>query len=365
MLSFWDHGTGSGVEAGTDQVTNAVNQAFNIMATQEQTLVNFQSILQRTLQPVLTRKRIVSNLFNLAPIKTSANKRLFLEEEIVEDFLYVTEIRTAIEQVFTDGAKLDLISFDACWLQMFENGYTLKDCCRYMVASENLISANGMGYRDFFKVLSQQPTADADKVGAMLINASYLKAQEEETFTMSCLDLSKADVIAGVIDELVVLLDSQLSDAGFLSMVHCARFLSLSFFDEEDPADFDLQVVDLIYFTLKLVAQINYTIATQQPTQDQLTTYNKIVDVCQRLSLVCTMDYVVFKQIGSAMLEQKDSFKRWGVHGFSIFFPEDKGKYDGYDEGFYVASDGVEAMPFAVKHKWKAFLTKYLTLIGQ
>jgi len=360
MLLFWDHGTGSGIEAGTSEVTQIVSQVFRMMDPAEGSIVNVQAAFMDTLRSTAVRQdRIVSNLFYLAPVKATVDKQV--EDE--EDFLYVTEVRDAIKVVFPLPEMIDIVAFDACWLQMFENGYTLRDCCRYMVASENLISADGMGYMGFFQQLAARPLADTATVGAMLINASYIKEEEYEKFTMSCLDLSKTESIAGIIDELAELLISRLHVDDFLSMVHNARFLCLSFFDEEDPSDYDLQVVDLIYFTRQLVAQIKYNTKDAEIPANLQAFYEDIKAVCKKLAMACTMEYILSRQIGSAMAEQKDSDKRWGAHGFTIFFPEDKHKLADYAEGFYSASGTVAAMPFADEHRWKAFLLDYLARI--
>ena len=241
-----------------------------------------------------------------------------------------------------------------------------------MVASENLISAQGMGYQNFFSYLTANPTAETKAVAAMLINASYLKIGEDDKFTMSCLDLSKTGIVAEKISELAGVLTDNLDDdqfpakdrASLFDIVANARFLCLSYFDEEDPSGYDLQVVDLIYFLKKVVAEINYNSKGAKLSARVRKLYGRIVTLCNEIATLTAMEYIVYKQIGCAMVEEKESDKRWGAHGFTILFPDDQYKWKDYKQaGFYFKTGNVQPMPFAKDHKWKAFLEAYYSLM--
>jgi len=100
------------------------------------------------------------------------------------------------------GAKLDLVSFDACLMASAEVAYEIKDAAKVMVASEDASYPLGMDYDQTLAELSRKPTLDAAALGRNVVLKANRKGDNKRFFTLSAVDLSKADDVAGAVDEL-------------------------------------------------------------------------------------------------------------------------------------------------------------------
>lgn len=386
MLIFWDHGAGNGVTASPDEeekVKKPVVQELQNIGRRH-LLASLQKTFTRlpvgsTFNFPIQERAKPKNEFNrnLAPLKIAKPDRK-------RDYLYAKEICTAVQTSFGKGNKLDIIAFDACWMQMFENAFAFKDCAQYMVASQNLISLQGFGYYIFLKHLTRlaktrnitaletavllikscylkiNDTVDARSAGK-LVNLYYNKIYDNPRMTLSCVDLAVTDILAEKINNLSVLL---LENAKTLfENIRIARFLCLTYFDEQDPADFDLKVIDLVYFLKKLSE--NLITALQAKDESDPDIYTPIIDIANEIAEIAEISFVVYKEMGYVMREEKEVDKRWGTHGFSIFFPEHAFEWEAYKsmEGWYFETNPDIQMPFAKQNKWKAFLNKYYRLL--
>ncbi len=356
MLSFWDHGTGTAIEAGTAEMTVAFENLVTSTKSNDLTqLWESISLYNNKFFQHASTDRNISTLFNFKTAKKHSDNANKLESPVEkkEDFLFVSEIRFAIKNVFKD--LIDIISFDACWLQMFENAYTLKDCGKLMIASENLIAVEGMGYKYFFHYLSKRPQLEAQEAAALLINSSFLKVHEENKFTLSSINLNKVQILADKINTLAEILKNNICLL-FIN-IRNARFLCLSYYDEEDPSEFDLKVIDLIYF-LKKLASILTPLLINNKRNDEKKLYISIINIIDEITIVSALELISYKQIGCAISEEKENDKRWGAHGFSIFFPEHFFEWESYKDldGFYF---GTNALTFSEENSWSQFLNTY------
>ena len=100
------------------------------------------------------------------------------------------------------GQKLDLLTFDACLMATAEVAYELRDAAKVMVASEDSSYALGMNYDATLAALAQKPTTDADDLGRDLVMRAQRKGKTVALFTLSAIDLTKADRVAGAVDGL-------------------------------------------------------------------------------------------------------------------------------------------------------------------
>ncbi|MBS1745795.1 MAG: hypothetical protein JST21_06470 [Bacteroidetes bacterium] len=387
MLSFWDHGLGNGVTTSPDKVDKK----------------EIQELIQRKNLSVLGRRHLnainqqtftrtpVGSTFHLAAAASTrfiySNRKITHfstnQPDTKQDYLYTKEISTAIKKIFGKENKIDIIAFDACWMQTFENAYALRDVAKYLVASENLISLQGFGYYLFFKNLAATPDADPAAVAALLIKSSYLKVSDtleaktpdelvklyytkiydDNKMTLTCIDLSFTKLVADKIDALARMMEKELSN--LFDNIRIARFLCLSFFDEEDPADYDLKVIDLVYFLKKLSENLLTALHSKDKSEPDI--YTPIINLCNEIADMAEMYFVIYKEMGPAMREEKEADKRWGTHGFSIFFPEHYFEWKQYkdSEGWYFETQKGIQMPFAVENYWKVFLKKYFAMLNK
>ncbi|QEC67622.1 hypothetical protein FRZ67_10090 [Panacibacter ginsenosidivorans] len=316
MLSFWDHGAGTAVAASPDPGSNRGGR---------------------------------------------------------QDALYTKEIFTAIKKTIN---QVDIIAFDACWMQMLENAYTLRACAKYLVASQNLASLQGFGYYMFLKHLSKNSSSSPLEAATLLIKSSYLKVTEnvkaktpekliklfyhkiydDKTFTLSCIKLDQIERFAEKINDLaaVFLKNSE----KLFPHIQTARFLCLSYFDEEDPSGYNLKTIDLIYFLKKL---LDSKFESDNDKKMFVPIAEQIVDIIEYAE-ICLIAY---KEIGSVISDENATEKRWGAHGFSIFFPEHFFEWELYKkrEGWYYEKDSNIQLLFAEKNKWKSFLYFYFQYV--
>lgn len=388
MLSFWDHGLGNGVTASPEKPekkdVEELSQMKNMSVLGRR---HVNAINQQTFSRVPVGSTF--HFANTALLKkfTLSNKKISgltsNKPDTKQDYLYAKEINTAIKKSFGKENKIDIIAFDACWMQTFENAYSFRDVAKYMVASENLISLQGFGYYLFFKYLSAMPDATPEDVAALLIKSSYLKVSDtleaktpeelvklyytkiydDNKMTLSCIDLSVTKMVADKIDAIARLLEKGLDD--YFDYIRIARFLCLSFFDEEDPAGYDLKVIDLVYFLKKLSENLLTALHSKDKNDPDI--YSPVINLCNEISDIAELHFVIYKEMGPAMREEKEADKRWGTHGFSIFFPEHYFEWKNYknSEGWYFETHKSIQMPFAVENYWKEFLKKYFAMLNK
>lgn len=100
------------------------------------------------------------------------------------------------------GKKLDLLTFDACLMATAEVTFELRDTAKVMVASEDSSYALGMNYDATLAALAKKPTTDPDDLARDLVLRAQRKGKLVALFTISAIDLSKGDRVAGAVDKL-------------------------------------------------------------------------------------------------------------------------------------------------------------------
>lgn len=109
------------------------------------------------------------------------------------------ELQDAIQAVVdARGERVDTISFDACNMAQWENGYALRGQVRYLAASQAWVGMEGYDYAAAFDGLS----AEAD--GLELATALATSAMENGEHTHSVIDLDQTAPLAAALDGLAV-----------------------------------------------------------------------------------------------------------------------------------------------------------------
>ncbi|HEY9722440.1 MAG TPA: clostripain-related cysteine peptidase, partial [Oscillatoriaceae cyanobacterium] len=93
---------------------------------------------------------------------------------------------------------VDLLSFDACLMASTEVAYEMRNVAKVMVASEDESYAVGMNYDQTLEAMSNQPTMNAATLGRDLV----ARVNPQAIFTVSAVDLTKADALAHAVDGL-------------------------------------------------------------------------------------------------------------------------------------------------------------------
>jgi hypothetical protein len=155
-LGFWDHGTGVFDETDESEVT-----------------------LDRSLRSVSRRSRSRSiparKLFiPKAKIASDARIRAMLHDDtsggVLTNYEASRVVAAGLSRSGTKGG-FDLIFSDTCLNGMIEVLDQFRPHAKVIVGSEDLEPGDGWDYERFFRMMSDEPPADADAWGAIAVNA--------------------------------------------------------------------------------------------------------------------------------------------------------------------------------------------------
>jgi hypothetical protein len=243
------------------------------------------------------------------------------------------EVQNGLEGVL-GASRLQILGFDACLMQMVENGFALRHVTEIMVGSEELVPGEGWQYSDWLGVLMGQPTMDAVALSSALVRSydSTWRNVDPET-TLSAVDLSndRMDALAEAVSNLgVALTDNLLVD---LNNIKEARRNCIPYAPGRN-----FHGIDLYHFCERLAA---------------LTT----------VPLLRTRAQAVMQLLDSMVIDRyagPDREGDFGSRGLAIYFPETKSLYES-DPYAYAYRDNNQKFPveFVQRHRWDNFLHAY------
>ncbi|MFP5503763.1 MAG: clostripain-related cysteine peptidase, partial [Candidatus Sericytochromatia bacterium] len=123
------------------------------------------------------------------------------QDDKSDRIIRLPELAKALKQG-AGKSKLDVVSFDACLMATAEVAYEIKDSAKIMVASEDSSYALGMNYDQTLAALASKPNTDADDLARDLVLRSQRKGKIKALYTISALDLSRAEVTTKAVDQL-------------------------------------------------------------------------------------------------------------------------------------------------------------------
>lgn len=151
-------------------------------------------------------------------------------------YLTAAELREALSIASSNGAApLDVVHLDACSMGLIDVAYDLRNHVRYLVVSQNLAWAFFL--QDRYR---QQTTADTtpEQLGRLIVEtyADYAESEssavgsyEEFPYTISALDLTKAEDSAVAIDDLARELVAFASSSAHRGILRDIRIASQKF----------------------------------------------------------------------------------------------------------------------------------------
>jgi len=100
------------------------------------------------------------------------------------------------------GRNIDILAMDACFMQMMEVAYVVKDSCDFIAGSEAGIPLYGFPYRQILKALKADISARnfVPKLVAEFANSYHGGSQGREATTISALDCSKLNDLKDALD---------------------------------------------------------------------------------------------------------------------------------------------------------------------
>ncbi|MCM2267664.1 MAG: clostripain-related cysteine peptidase [Elusimicrobiales bacterium] len=106
----------------------------------------------------------------LDPVKPGENL-LDEDKSISHDFVTGNYIGTRqLGRIFRDAGKVDLYVSMACFMQMAEVAYEIKDGADVIVGAEEVIQLPSLNWEGFLAALAARPAASAEKAGVYLVD---------------------------------------------------------------------------------------------------------------------------------------------------------------------------------------------------
>lgn len=179
------------------------------------------------------------------------------DENYDYDTLSLAELNDALKgtKMVTDGEKFEWIGFDACLMGMLEVADMTAGYADYLIASEEVEAGAGWDY-SCLKTLSDGKHFEGEDAADVIITA-YSKFYEEEQqytpdYTLSCLDLSKTDVVVDSLEQFVNTAAVELQDGGYSKIARMrdrtktfGKVSQDSFYDTVDLYDLADQMMHL------------------------------------------------------------------------------------------------------------------------
>ncbi|MCE7746101.1 MAG: hypothetical protein GPJ52_13290 [Candidatus Heimdallarchaeota archaeon] len=248
------------------------------------------------------------------------------------DFLTIDEMQTAIQNsVTTHSRDIDLITHDACFMNMLEVAYELKDLADYFVASEESIPADGFDYETIISDLEANPTMNASVLSEIIVD-SY-ESFYDSIYTdvaLSTINLTLFDTFVPYLNYFALNLTEVLND-GIGRVIDDHFFNSQMFYD-----DF---VLDFVHFIEEILA--NNTLMMNYPDLNQ-----SAINLITQLNSLIVDNYQGSAYSGNA-------------NGVTIFMPYSNSIYDLYIDDYIASLDIFTDMDWQTDTLWDEFLANF------
>ncbi len=143
-------------------------------------------------------------------------------DEVYNDFLYLKEIKEALNNSAFANEKLEFIGFDACLMASIEIASELRNYAYYLVASQELEPGQGWNYNFLSKVNRE---VDSVSVGKMIIEDYFdyynnSSRTNYDTLTLSLIELGKVEKVTDSINILFEDLEKTMNHGGYSNLVN-------------------------------------------------------------------------------------------------------------------------------------------------
>jgi hypothetical protein len=242
------------------------------------------------------------------------------------DYLTTKEVATGIAT--SSRGNVENLGFDACYMQMLEVAYEVRNVADYMTGSQEAEWGYGWAYQDILDGITATttPLELAQVWGATRSSSRWISGGLD---TISSLDLAQVGALASAVSDLADRLSTLLATESEYEKILLAKILALRFF----PFDRD-EFVDLDIICWVLGGWVDDATAKSlaQAVQTQIT------------NTVVAMDTPY-----------------WWVGGVSIYLPLDHDRFwqDYYGTATHADYNGTN-FAFCADHTWDEFLNSFL-----
>ncbi len=132
----------------------------------------------------------------------------------------VTDIPTALS-----GLEVDVLAFDACYMQQLEIAYQLRNCASYMIASAAPEPSPGYNYSLVLSRMSGATTPQ--QLSSSIVEQYAVEYASDNDVTLSAIDLSNIDALAGAVSDFAQILGANANN--YASGLASARSRALDY----------------------------------------------------------------------------------------------------------------------------------------
>jgi len=315
----------------TVYASNEVTGEFEELTTQQeelnmgdsQTLINFVEEFMSKYPSEKTALILWNHGEGWRGPSSTTSPRIASVDEGNNDYLFMYELKEALEELKKTGYNLDLIGFDECLMGGIEVLADIKDYADAFVVSETYEPGAGWNYERIMEKLIENPDADAYTLGKYIVD-SYGEEYNSYPYPLSLAVFNREEV-ENLLDDLDKIALTLNEDTFYL--IQEAREKS-TIVDSEDAPDY----VDLYSFALQLEEK------------------GIVPEVVQNIKEIIDNAY---KSLINTTLK-----------GIYIYFPENPSDYSccyGYEAPSYCSELGINNYynPFAEISNWDEMLEDY------
>jgi hypothetical protein len=161
--------------------------------------------------------------------------------------LYLRDLADSLSRVL-GPRHLDILAMDSCLMGAFENAWELRNVADYSLASETNIMRGAWNYANLLNALTT-PQAPKAAVSGIIRKALYYGGGFDLVSSISGVDLSQADRMAGLISNLAGALEKVLGNSGVAAGLYQLRKKSIPSYSTLST---EASTVDLKLLTQKL-----------------------------------------------------------------------------------------------------------------
>lgn len=118
--------------------------------------------------------------------------------------------------------KIDIVGFDACHMALLEIAYDIREYARYLIASQDYEEKDGWNYSLLSPLLAHDRSSEICRLFIHGLDGD-LRIKRQTHYSLSAMDLSYAQHVAGVLNELANSFGPLLGDKLFLDALWSAR----------------------------------------------------------------------------------------------------------------------------------------------
>lgn len=135
------------------------------------------------------------------------------------------------------GVSFDLLGMDACFMQMVEVAYEVRNFARVLVSSQESVPGEGWDYETILRALTGNPAMHVFDLARLIVEsyvAYYQRYGVRSRYTLSAVDLARIDALARALDDLALAI---LNDLQTPPWVYLTLGDSALYFEDPDFVD--------------------------------------------------------------------------------------------------------------------------------